>query len=361
MTQPVMIMAGGTGGHVFPALAVAGALRGRRDVVWLGTERGIEARLVPAAGYPVEWIRVEGLRGKGVARWLRAPFSLARAVGEARAALKRRQPGVVLGCGGFVSGPGGIAAWLTGAPLVIHEQNAVVGLTNRWLARFASRVAEGFPGSFPTRRGAVYVGNPVRPEIAALPPPRERMGARQGPLRLLVFGGSQGATALNQLVPEAVAMLPLARRPVVMHQTGARDRDATAASYRAAGIQADVRAFIDDMAAAYAEADLVVSRAGASTVAELAAAGVAAMLVPFPAAVDDHQTRNAAWLAQVSAAQVVSESGLTAGELANRLATLFAGGRAKLIAMAEAARGLAVTDAAERVAALCLEAEGARA
>ncbi len=207
----------------------------------------------------------------------------------------------------------------------------------------------------------MYVGNPVRPEIAALPPPRERLGARTGPLRLFVFGGSQGAAALNRLVPEAVAMLPLARRPVVLHQTGARDRDATEASYRAAGIQADVRAFIEDMAAAYAEADLVVSRAGASTVAELAAAGVAAILVPFPSAADDHQTKNAAWLAQMSAAQIVSESGLTSAELANRLATLFSGGRAKLLAMAEAARALAVTDAAERVAALCIEAEGARA
>jgi UDP-N-acetylglucosamine--N-acetylmuramyl-(pentapeptide) pyrophosphoryl-undecaprenol N-acetylglucosamine transferase len=361
MTAPVMIMAGGTGGHVIPALAVAGALRGRRDVVWLGTERGIEARLVPAAGYPVEWIQVEGLRGKGIARWLKAPFSLARAVGQARKALERRRPGVVLGCGGFASGPGGIAAWLTGAPLVIHEQNAVAGLTNRWLARFASRIAEGFPGSFPERRGAVYVGNPVRTAIAALPPPRARMGTREGPFRLFVFGGSQGAAALNRLVPEAVAMLPLAHRPVVLHQTGTRDRDATEASYRAAGVQADVRAYIDDMAAAYADADLVVSRAGASTVAELAAAGVASILVPFPAAVDDHQTKNAAWLGQVSAAQVVSESGLTAGELANRLATLFSGGRTKLLAMAEAARSRAVTDSAKRVAALCLEAEGMRA
>ncbi len=358
MTAPVVIMAGGTGGHVFPALAVAGALRGRRDVVWLGTQRGIESRLVPAAGYPVEWIEVEGLRGKGLGRWLRAPLVLARAVGQARAALKRRQPGVVLGCGGFTSGPGGIAAWLAGTPLVIHEQNAVAGLTNRWLARFASRIAEGFPGSFPRRSDAIYVGNPVRPEIAALPPPRERMGGREGPVRLFVFGGSQGAAALNRLVPEAIAMLPLSRRPVVLHQTGERDHAATEASYRAAGIEADVRPFVDDMAAAYAEADLVISRAGASTVAELAAAGIGALLVPFPAAVDDHQTKNANWLGQVSAAQVVSEIGLTAGELANRLATLVTGGRGKLIAMAEAARARAVTDSAERVAALCLEAEG---
>jgi UDP-N-acetylglucosamine--N-acetylmuramyl-(pentapeptide) pyrophosphoryl-undecaprenol N-acetylglucosamine transferase len=361
MSAPVMIMAGGTGGHVIPALAVAGALRGRRDVVWLGTERGIEARLVPAAGYPIEWIDVAGLRGKGAAGWLAAPFMLARAVRQARAALRRRRPGVVLGCGGFASGPGGIAAWLAGTPIVVHEQNSVAGLTNRWLARVATRVAEGFPGSFPARRHAAFVGNPVRSAIAALPPPRERYGARQGPLSLLVIGGSQGAAALNRLVPEAVGLVPAARRPAVVHQCGARHRAATEEAYARAGVAAVVCEFIDDMAAEYANADLVIARSGASTVAELAAAGVAAILVPFPAAVDDHQTRNAAWLAETGAAQVVAEAGLTGAELANRIATLGSGGRAKLVAMAEAARARAVTDAAERVAALCLEAEEARA
>ena len=361
MSGTVMIMAGGTGGHVFPALAIAGVLRARRQIVWLGTERGIEARLVPAAGYPVEWIEVEGLRGKGLARWLGAPLRLLRAIAQARRALRRRKPGVVLGLGGFVSGPGGIAAWLAGAPLVIHEQNAIAGLTNRCLARFAARVAEGFPGSFPASSGALYVGNPVRPEIAALPPPRQRFEARSGPLRLFVFGGSQGASALNRLLPAAVALLPQSRRPRVLHQTGARERDETEAAYRTAGIEAEVRAFIDDMATAYGEADLVVSRSGALTVAELAAAGVGSILVPFPAAVDDHQTKNAGWLARVSAAQVVSEAGLTAPELANRLATLLGNGRSRLLAMAEAARSLAVTDAADRVADLCLQAEGRRA
>jgi UDP-N-acetylglucosamine--N-acetylmuramyl-(pentapeptide) pyrophosphoryl-undecaprenol N-acetylglucosamine transferase len=333
-----MIMAGGTGGHVFPALAVAGVLRGRRDIVWLGTARGIEARLVPAAGYPVEWIQVEGLRGKGFARWLGAPFLLARAVGQARRVLRRWRPGVVLGLGGFASGPGGIAARIAGLPLVIHEQNAVAGLTNRWLARIASRIAEGFPGSFPSSCRALYVGNPVRPEIATLPPPRERFSGRTGPVKLFVFGGSQGASALNRLMPTAVALLPESRRPSILHQSGERD-----------------------MAGAYRDADLVVSRAGALTVAELAAAGVGSVLVPFPAAVDDHQTRNAEWLARVSAAQIVPESGLGAAEFANRLASLLASGRARLLAMAEAARSLAVPNAAERVAALCLEAEGARA
>jgi len=236
----------------------------------------------------------------------------------------------------------------------------VAGLTNRWLARIATRIAEGFPGSFPASRGALYVGNPVRPEIAGLPPPGERFESRSGPMRLFVFGGSQGASALNRLVPAAVALLPEARRPWVLHQTGTRDRDATEAAYRAACVQADVRAFVDDMAAAYANADLVIARAGASTVAELAAAGAGAILVPFPAAADDHQTRNAEWLGRVSAAQVVSETGLTAPELANRLATLFGNGRSRLLAMAQAARALAVTDAARRVADLCIAAEGGR-
>jgi UDP-N-acetylglucosamine--N-acetylmuramyl-(pentapeptide) pyrophosphoryl-undecaprenol N-acetylglucosamine transferase len=363
MSGPVMIMAGGTGGHVFPALAVAGVLRARREIVWLGTARGIEARLVPAAGYAVEWIDVEGLRGKGAARWLGAPLLLARAVRQASRALRRRRPGVVLGLGGFASGPGGIAAWLAGLPLVIHEQNAVAGLTNRWLARVASRIAEGFPGSFPPRCRALYVGNPVRPEISALPPPRERFAGRNGATRLFVFGGSQGASALNRLVPQAVALLPESRRPSVLHQTGSRDRDATEAAYREAGIPAEVHAFVDDMPGAYRDADLVIARSGALTVAELAAAGIGSILVPFPAAVDDHQTRNAMWLARVGAAQIVPEGGLTAAELANRLATLFGNGngRARLLAMAEAARALAVANAAERVAELCLEAEGARA
>ena len=362
MTQPIMIMAGGTGGHVFPALAVAGILRqGRREVVWLGTRRGIEARLVPAAGFAVEWIEVEGLRGKGLAGWLTAPLSLTRALWQARRALRRRRPGVVLGCGGFASGPGGIAAWLAGTPLVIHEQNAIVGMTNRWLARFATRIAEGFPGSFARRHRAVHVGNPIRPEIAALPPPRERFADREGPLQLFVFGGSQGAAALNRLMPEAIAALPIALQPRLLHQSGTRDCEATNAAYRKHGIQADVRAFIDDMAGAYAAADLVVSRAGALTVAELAAAGVASVLVPFPAAVDDHQTKNAAWLAEAGAARVVAEQGLNSARLAQELSDLLSPGRTGLLAMAEAARSVAITDAAERVAALCLEAEGARA
>ena len=357
MTSPVLIMAGGTGGHVFPALAVAQVLRARaRDVVWLGTRRGIEARLVPAAGIPVEWIEVEGLRGGGLARWLAAPLGILRAVSQALAVLGRIRPAVVLGCGGFASGPGGLAAWLTRTPLVIHEQNAVAGMTNRWLARIAGTVAEAFPGSFPRARGAVTTGNPVRREIAQLAPPEQRFAARSGRLRLLVFGGSQGAAALNRLVPPAVAALPDAVRPMVLHQTGSRDLEATAALYRRLGVEADVRAFVDDMAQAYGAADFAIARCGALTVSELAAAGLGALLVPFPAAVDDHQARNAAYLVGAGAARMMREAGLSAERLGQVLLDILEGGRETPLAMARAARGVAVADAAERLAALCLAA-----
>ncbi len=361
MSAPVLIMAGGTGGHVFPALAVARALRdAEREVVWLGTRRGIEARLVPAAGIPVEWIEIEGLRGGGAARWLTAPLRLLRAVLQALAVLRRLRPGVVLGCGGFVSGPGGVAAWLTRTPLVIHEQNAIAGMTNRSLARLATTVAEAFAGSFGPGRRSVVTGNPVRREIEALPAPAVRFAARTGRLRLFVFGGSQGAAALNRLVPEALALMPEDRRPEVLHQAGARGADETAARYRELGVAADVRAFVDDMAGAYASADFAVSRAGALTVSELAAAGLGALLVPFPAAVDDHQTRNARWLEEAGAAVTCAESSLTAALLATRLEQMLGGGRAGLLAMAEAARSRAVPEAAARLAALCLAAEEAR-
>jgi len=361
MTGPVLIMAGGTGGHVFPALAVARALKaGRHQVVWLGTRRGIEARLVPAEGIPVEWIEVEGLRGKGVASWLAAPLKLLRAVTQALAALRRVRPAVVLGCGGFASGPGGLAAWLTRTPLVIHEQNAVAGMTNRWLARLAGTVAEAFPGSFPRSRGAVTTGNPVRREIAALRPPAVRFAARQGRLRLLVFGGSQGAATLNRTVPHAVAGLPDAVRPAVLHQTGERGLEATATLYRELGVDAEVRAFVDDMAAAYGAADFAVTRSGALTVSELAAAGLGALLVPFPAAVDDHQARNAAFLVEAGAARMIREHELTAERLAAELLGVLEGGRDVPLAMASAARAVAVTDAADRLAALCLAAAEAR-
>lgn len=361
MTGVILVMAGGTGGHVFPALAVARLLRAvNREVVWLGTRRGIEARLVPVEGLPVEWIDVQGLRGRRPLSWLVAPFKLGRALWQAVTILRRVRPAAVLGCGGFASGPGGLAAWLTGTPLVIHEQNAVAGLTNRCLARFAGTVAEAFPGSFAPAHRAVTTGNPVRHDIAALAPPEERFAARSGRRQLLVFGGSQGAAALNRLVPRALALLPADVRPRVLHQSGAPQRESVANLYRQLGVEADVRAFLDDMAGAYGGADLAVSRAGALTVSELAAAGLGAVLVPFPSAVDDHQTRNAGFLVSAGAAVLLPEAGLTAERLAGELAGLLSAGRARPLEMARAARAVAVPDAANRVAQLCLAAAEGR-
>jgi UDP-N-acetylglucosamine--N-acetylmuramyl-(pentapeptide) pyrophosphoryl-undecaprenol N-acetylglucosamine transferase len=357
-----LVMAGGTGGHVFPALATARVLerRGYR-IVWLGTQRGIEARLVPAAGIPVEWLSVSGLRGKGLLTLLAAPLRLLVALYQALRAVRRHRPAVVLGAGGFVSGPGGVAAWLLRRPLVGHEQNAVAGLTNRVLARLADRVLEGFPGSFGRGVRAEHVGNPVRPEIAAVAPPERRFAARTGRARLLVFGGSQGAARLNAVVPAALAELPPALRPEVLHQTGRTGLDETVAAYRSRGIEADVRPFIDDMAGAYGWADLAVCRAGALTVAELAAAGVPAVLVPFPAAVDDHQTRNAEHVVQAGAAVLLPESTLTPLTLAATLRELLESGRPRLLGMAQAARATAITDADERLADACVAAAGGTA
>ena len=356
-----MIMAGGTGGHVFPALAVARVLRaGGHQVVWLGTRQRIEAQLVPAAGIPIEWIDIEGLRGRGLAGWLAAPLKLWRAIGQARAVMRRLRPSVAYGGGGFTAGPGGIAAWLLRIPLVIHEQNAAAGLTNRWLARIADVVAEAFPGSFPGRRDVVTTGNPVRREISALPPPAERFAGRSGRLRLLVFGGSQGAAVLNRVVPGAVASLPDALRPLVLHQSGAAQLDETRDRYRQLGVEADVRAFIDDMAAAYGAADLAVTRSG-STVSELAAAGLGAVLVPLAIAMDDHQAKNAEFLVSAGGARLIREAELTPERLAGELLGILEGGREVPLAMAQAARAVAITDAAERLAGLCIAAaEGGR-
>lgn len=351
-----MIMAGGTGGHVFPALALAERLRDHScEVVWLGTRSGIEARLVPAAGIPVEWIGVGGLRGKGLMTLLRAPFTLLRALWQAIAALRRQRPAVVVGLGGYVTGPGGLAAWLLRRPLVIHEQNAVAGLTNRVLARLAEPVLEAFPGSFPTARRARAIGNPVRAAFRALAAPEVRYRARSGVLRLLVVGGSQGAAKLNATVPAALALLPPGTYEV-RHQAGERGLAAARDAYAAAGVSARIEPFIDDMAAAYADADLVVCRAGALTVSELAAAGVAALFVPFAAAVDDHQTLNARQLVARGAARLLPESMLDAPRLAAELERLAAGGRDGLAAMAVAARGFDSPDATDDMAAVVLAA-----
>lgn len=353
--RPVLIMAGGTGGHVFPALAVAERLRERgTPVAWMGTRRGLEAALVPKAGIPMEWIGVAGLRGKGARRLLEMPLMLGRAIWQAGTILRRLRPRVVLGMGGFVSGPGGLAARSLGIPLVVHEQNAIAGLTNRWLARIADRVLEAFPATFPAARRALTVGNPVRAPIAALPPPAERFAGRAGPPRLLVVGGSQGALALNRLVPRTLALLDESERPEVWHQAGGRLHETALTAYRDAGVTARLMPFIEDMAAAYGWADLVLCRAGALTVAELAAAGIGSILVPFPFAVDDHQTANARFLEQGGAALVRQQTELTAERLAGSLREL-CGDRPRLLEMAEAARRLAKIEAAEQVAAACLE------
>lgn len=353
--QPVLIMAGGTGGHVFPALAVAERLREHGvPVVWMGTRRGLEATLVPKAGIPMEWIGVAGLRGKGVGRLLAMPPMLGRALWQAGTILRRLRPRVVLGMGGFVSGPGGIAARSLGIPLVVHEQNAIAGLTNRWLARIADRVLEAFPATFSTARGAMTVGNPVRARIALLPPPTERFAGRDGHPRLLVLGGSQGAMALNQLVPRALALLGENERPEVWHQAGGQLHEAAEAAYRDAGVAVRLTPFIEDMADAYGWADLVLCRAGALTIAELAAVGVGSILVPFPFAVDDHQTANARFLERAGAALVHQQAELSPEGLAALLRGLL-GDRARLLAMAEAARRLAKIEAAEQVATACLE------
>jgi len=358
MHRPILVMAGGTGGHVYPALAVANALRDRaQDVVWLGTQRGLEARVVPAAGFDVEWISVRGLRRKGLAAMLAAPFQLGWALMQSLGVIARRRPAAVLGMGGFVSGPGGLAAWLTRRPLVIHEQNAVAGLTNRLLARLARVVLQAFPGSFNSRVDAETVGNPVRADIAAIQPPAERYAARQGPLRLLVLGGSQGALALNRTVPAALALLDPAGRPVVRHQCGSGTAAAAADAYAEHGVDAELVAFIEDMAAAYAWADLVVCRAGALTVAELCAVGLPALFVPYPAAVDDHQTANARPMADAGAAVIIDESMLSANVLAVQLREWLAS-RDALRAKAEAAHRLDRPLALARITELCLQEAG---
>lgn len=360
MGASVAVMAGGTGGHIFPALAVAEQLRAQgMGVFWIGTRRGMEARLVPQHGFEMEWIPIEGVRGKGMLQWLAAPWKLAAAIWRAVRILQRRRPAVVLGMGGFASGPGGLAARVLRLPLVIHEQNSVPGLTNQWLARVATRVFEAFPGSFPARRLAQACGNPVRRAITELPLPRERLATRlrgtsAGARRLLVLGGSLGAQTLNEQVPWAVAGLADARRPLIRHQTGERTFDTARSAYQRAGVEALVTPFIEDMAEAYAWADLVICRAGALTVSELAAAGVGAILVPYPFAVDDHQAANARYLAEAGAARLLLERDLTAPSLARLLDSLLADGEA-LVAMAEAARALARPHAAERIAAACLE------
>ena len=355
MNGPILIMAGGTGGHVFPALAVAERLRGMgHEVRWMGTRNGIEARVVPDAGIGIDWLSVQGLRGKGRLTLLLAPLRLLRACGQALMILRRRRPVAVLGMGGFASGPGGLMARVLRIPLVIHEQNAIPGLTNRLLARLARRVFCAFPQARATWPSAEVVGNPVRAAIAALPDPESRYSARgDAPLRVLVVGGSLGARRLNQVLPAALALIDAERRPQLRHQCGPRLEAECREDYARHGVEAEILPFIDDMAAAYAWADLVICRSGALTVSEIAAAGVASLLVPYPHAVDDHQFHNARFLAEAGAAEVCRDAALTPQWLAEYLQ--HHGDRESLKIRAGKARACAIIDADRRVAQALIE------
>jgi UDP-N-acetylglucosamine--N-acetylmuramyl-(pentapeptide) pyrophosphoryl-undecaprenol N-acetylglucosamine transferase len=350
--RPILIMAGGTGGHVFPALAVAEQLQAQGwPVAWLGTQLGLEARVVPPTGIPIYWIRVKGLRGKGALRVLSAPFMLVWALLQAVVVLLKVRPAAVLGMGGYTTGPGGLMAWLLNRPLIIHEQNSVAGMTNRWLAPLANPVLEAFPGSL---KNAVHTGNPVRRSIAEQPFHEPGLQSRRP--RLLVVGGSLGAAVLNEQVPAALAGLDEQKRPEVWHQTGLRLIDKARQAYETAGVEVRLDAFIEDMSAAYQWADLVLCRAGALTIAELAAAGVASILVPYPHAVDDHQTGNAHYLVDVGAAVLLPNSEVTPQRLRKELALLEQ--PQQLGIMARCARVAALPDAARRVATACIDASG---
>jgi UDP-N-acetylglucosamine--N-acetylmuramyl-(pentapeptide) pyrophosphoryl-undecaprenol N-acetylglucosamine transferase len=347
----LMVMAGGTGGHVYPAMAVADYLKAEGwNIVWLATEGGMENRLIAGKGYAVPVIRMRGVRGKGLLRKLAAPLQVLLACGQSLKALRQYRPNVVLGMGGFAAFPGGLTAWLLRRPLVIHEQNSIAGLTNRVLAHFARKVLAAFPSAFGKK--AELVGNPVRTDIAAIAQPAERFDGRSGPLRLLVVGGSLGAQALNEMVPLALASLPQNSRPEVIHQAGEKHIETLNENYRNAEVKAETRAFIDDMAKTYAWADLVICRAGALTIAELSAAGIASVLVPFPHAVDDHQTHNARYLSENGAAVLLPQTEMTPAKLAQ-----FIGGfnRDTLLTMAQRARALGKPQATATVAAICKE------
>ena len=353
----LMVMAGGTGGHVYPALAVALELRTRGwNIFWLGTHAGLEARVVPQHHIEIVWVAMSGLRGNGILRWALLPYALLGAFWQSATAIRKRRPDVVLGMGGYTAFPGGMMASLLNKPLVVHEQNAVAGLTNRVLACVADRVLTAFPQAFKGNKdkpipcgkaASEWVGNPVRADIT---PATDEYAKRSGPLRMLVVGGSLGATALNALIPQALALLPPAQRPTVMHQSGTRHVDTLRANYVAAGVAADVRDYIEDMAVAYHGCDFAVCRAGAMTVAELACAGVPAVLVPYPSAVDDHQTGNAEFLSSGGAAWLIQQKDLSAEGLSQLIAGL---DRDVLSVMSAKARALAKPDATQRVADIC--------
>jgi len=356
----VLIMAGGTGGHVFPALAVAKQFKEQGfNIVWLGTKAGLEAKLVPQSGFAIEWVTVSGLRGKGLKSGLAAPVKLFKALFESIKVIKKHKPVVVLGMGGFVSGPGGLASWMLGRPLIIHEQNAIAGFTNRCLAPFSKKVLQAFPGAFAEAKKITVVGNPVRKEIFIRNPEPECN--KDEKLKVLIVGGSLGAQVFNDIVPESVASMSEQNQPEIWHQTGARNIENAVSNYKKYAVNAKVEAFIDDMAAAYKWADIVLCRSGALTVSELAASGTPSILVPYPHAVDDHQTYNAKFLSDVGAAILVPQTVLTA----NYLVKLFTGlarfcdddteKKIKLHAMALAASKVARPSATDDVVAACME------
>jgi len=356
MSRTLMILAGGTGGHIYPAMSVADYLRDKGwRIVWLGSRAGMEARVIPPKGYAMAWIRFSGLRGKGLLRALLLPFNLLVACWQSACAILAHRPDVVLGMGGYVAFPGGLMAVLMKRPLVIHEQNSVAGLTNRVLARFADRVLTAFPNAFKNNKLEIFVGNPTRADIGGLALPDVRYAersARHAKLNVMVIGGSLGAAVLNDTLPKALALMPEAQRPQVTHQSGAAHIDALRAMYVALGVQAETLPFIDDMAARYAAADLVICRAGASTVTEIAAVGVASILVPLPWAVDDHQTANARYLSDRGAAVLMPQAEFTPPKLAQLLQSF---ARDKLLEMARAARTAARPDATRMVGEICME------
>lgn len=355
---PILITAGGTGGHVYPGLAVAEALMAQGiPVVWMGTRKGLEAKVIPAAGIEMAWLEVSGVRGKGVGAKLLAPFRIIKAMWQSLAIMREYNPVAVLGMGGFVSGPGGFVAALMGIPVIIHEQNAYPGTTNRILSRFVLETLEGFDGTFPEKIDAIPVGNPVRPEITAIAPPKERLATHDGGFRLLVVGGSLGAQALNETVPRALAQLNDTASVQVVHQAGEKTLEIAQEAYKAVDIQAHIVPFIEDMAGAYEWADLIICRAGALTVAEVSAAGLASILVPFPYAIDDHQTANAMYLAKRGAAILSPQKDLTAESLAQVLNALIQQPE-QLLVMSQKARALAKPDATDKVSAVCADIAG---
>ena len=351
----VLIMAGGTGGHVFPGLAAARYFRERGvEVHWLGTSQGLEARVVPEDNIPLHLIAISGLRGKGMKPLLMAPYHIFKAVSQSLAVMREVKPDVVIGMGGFVSGPGGVASWLSRRPLVIHEQNAKAGLTNKLLSWIAKRVLLGFPGAFAESRKVMTIGNPVRSDIESIENPAQRLPEDRKPFRLLVLGGSLGAKALNEMVPHALAKMGEDIRPEVLHQTGDKHFQETKTLYESIGIKANLVPFVKDMAAVYSWADMVLCRAGALTVAELCAAGLGAIFVPFPHAVDDHQTANADFMVKHDAALCVQQKDLTRERLAD-IVEQFALSPLKRLEMAQAAYRLRHIHVTEKIYAICEE------